>query len=364
LGTGPRNLAFVRFRSSLALRHQQRGEHRVNTKSRRMAIIAGVAALSLTAAACGSDEDEAAETTEAAAESETTEAAAGADEDLSGEISIDGSSTVAPLMTLAAEDFQSANSGVQVTVGTSGTGGGFEKFCAGETDISNASRPIKDEEIAACEAAGIEFYEVVASNDALSVVVNLDNDWATCLTVEQLNLMWAPEAEGTITNWNQIDPSFPDQALTLYGAGTDSGTFDYFTDEINGEEGASRTDYNPSEDDNVTVTGVSGDVGALGYFGFSYLEENADAVKAVEVDGGNGCVAPSAEAVQAGEYVPLARPLFFYVKKEAAERPEVKAFTQFYVENQDALVEEALFVPLDDAQKATQAEELAEVLAG
>lgn len=335
----------------------------MNTKSRRLALIAGAVVLSLTAAACGSDEEEAAETTEAAADGGSSESAAGS-EDLAGDITIDGSSTVAPLMTLVAEDFQIANNGVQVTVGTSGTGGGFEKFCAGETDVSNASRPIKDEEVAACEAAGIEFYEVIASNDALSVVVNPDNDWATCLTVEQLTAMWAPEAEGQITNWNQIDPSFPDQALTLYGAGTDSGTFDYFTDAINGEEGASRTDYNPSEDDNVTVTGVSGDVGALGYFGFSYLEENADSVTAVEIDGGAGCVAPSAEAVQAGEYIPLARPLFFYVAKAAAERPEVKAFTQFFVENQDALVEEALFVPLDEAQKATQAEELAEVLAG
>lgn len=323
----------------------------MNTKSRRPALIAGTVVLSLTVAACGGD-------------SGGDAGDGAADSDLSGEITIDGSSTVAPLMTLVAEDFQSENNDVQVTVGTSGTGGGFEKFCAGETDISNASRAIKDEEVATCEAAGIEFYEVVVSNDALSVVVNPDNDWATCLTVEQLNLMWKPESEGVVTNWNQIDPSFPDQALTLYGAGTDSGTFDYFTAEINGDEGVSRTDYNPSEDDNVTVTGVSGDVGALGYFGFSYLEENLDSVKPVAIDGGAGCVEPSSEAVQAGEYVPLARPLYIYIKKEAAERPEVKAFAQFYVENQDALIEEALFVPLDDEQKAVQAEELADVLAG
>lgn len=285
----------------------------------------------------------------------------GGDSDLTGTILIDGSSTVAPLMTLAAEDFQNANSGVQVTVGTSGTGGGFEKFCAGETDISNASRPIKDSEKEACAAAGIEYIEMIVANDALSVVVNTDNDWVTCLTVEQLKTMWSPDSEGSVDNWNQIDPSFPDQALTLFGAGTDSGTFDYFTKAINGEEGASRTDYNPSEDDNVTVQGVRGDLGALGYFGFSYLEENLDSVKAVEVDGGSGCVAPSAEAVQDGTYSPLARPLYIYVAKTAAARPEVKAFAQYFFDNQDDLTEEALFVGLDDAQRAVEEANLAEI---
>lgn len=343
----------------------------MRTQSRRLSIAAGVIALSLFAGACGGDDDDATDATEAPAEAteapaEETEAPAeGGFAGLSGEITIDGSSTVAPLITLAAEDFQAATEGgVTVTVGTSGTGGGFEKFCAGETDISNASRPIKDEEVETCAAAGVEFYEVVVANDALSVVVNPDNDWATCLSVEQLNLMWAPEAEGTINNWNQIDPAFPDQGLTLYGAGTDSGTFDYFTDEINGEEGASRADYNPSEDDNVTVEGVSGDKGALGYFGFSYLEENIDKIKAVAIDGGAGCVEPSAENVQAGLYVPLARPLFMYVKKESAARPEVKGFVQYYVAEQDAITTEALYVPLDETQKGLQAEELAEVLAG
>ena len=285
----------------------------------------------------------------------------GGDSDLTGTSLIDGSSTVAPLMTLAAEDFQLENSGVRVTVGTSGTGGGFEKFCAGETDISNASRPIKDSEKEACATAGVEFIEMIVANDALSVVVNTDNDWVTCLTVEQLNKMWSPDSEGSVNNWNQIDPSFPDQALTLFGAGTDSGTFDYFTKAINGEEGASRTDYNPSEDDNVTVQGVRGDVGALGYFGFSYLEENLDTVKALEIDGGSGCVAPSAEAVQDGSYSPLARPLYIYVAKTAAARPEVKAFAQYYFDNQDSITEEALFVGLDDAQRATEEANLAEI---
>jgi phosphate transport system substrate-binding protein len=283
--------------------------------------------------------------------------------DLTGTILIDGSSTVAPLLTLYAEDFQAANAGVRVTVGTSGTGGGFEKFCAGETDISNASRSIKDSEKEACAAAGIEFYEIQIANDALSVVVNPDNDWAACLTMEQLATMWSPESEGKVTNWNQIDPSFPDQKLNLFGAGTDSGTFDYFTGEVNGDEGASRTDYSPSEDDNVTITGVTGDKGAVGYFGYSYLEENLDKVKAVAIDSGNGCVEPSIENVQAGDYTPLARPLFIYVKKAAAARAEMKAFLEFVYENQDAIIEEALYVPLNDAQKTAKKAKIDEIVA-
>lgn len=283
--------------------------------------------------------------------------------DLTGNILIDGSSTVAPLMTLLAEDFQDENSGVRVTVGTSGTGGGFEKFCAGETDIANASREIKESEIEACKANGIEFLEVIVANDALSVVVNNDNTWAKCLTVDQLQTMWGPDAEGKVSNWNQVDASFPNQALNLFGAGTDSGTFDYFTKEINGEEGSSRTDYNPSEDDNVTVKGVEGDKGALGYFGFSYLEENITKVKALEVDGGKGCVAPSLENVQNGTYTPLSRPLYVYVSLKGAQREEVKAFFKFVGENLESLTEEALFIPLNDDQKAIEEKNL-EAIAG
>ena len=283
--------------------------------------------------------------------------------DLTGNILIDGSSTVAPLMTLLAEDFPDENSGVRVTVGTSGTGGGFEKFCAGETDIANASREIKESEIEACKANGIEFLEVIIANDALSVVVNNDNTWAKCLTVDQLQTMWGPEAEGKVSNWNQIDASFPNQSLNLFGAGTDSGTFDYFTKEINGEEGSSRTDYNPSEDDNVTVKGVEGDKGALGYFGFSYLEENITKVKALEVDGGKGCVAPSLENVQNGTYTPLSRPLYVYVSLKGAQREEVKAFFEFVGENLDSLTEEALFIPLNNDQKAIEKKNL-EAIAG
>jgi phosphate transport system substrate-binding protein len=246
--------------------------------------------------------------------------------------------------------FKAENPDVNVSVGTSGTGGGFKKFCAGETDISNASRAIKDEEAAECAAAGIEFTEIVVANDALTVVVNKENDWATCLTVEELNKMWAPEAEATVTSWSQIRAGFPDVPLDLYGAGTDSGTFDYFTKEINGEEGASRTDYNPTEDDNVTVQGVEGAKGALGYFGLSYFEENADKLTAVEIDGGAGCVAPSIETAQAGTYAPLSRPLFIYVSNAAAARAEVLAFAEFFVANDEAITSKALFVPLSPEQ--------------
>jgi phosphate transport system substrate-binding protein len=282
-----------------------------------------------------------------------SEGAASAPAASSSEIRIDGSSTVAPLSAAAGELFKAENPDINVSVGTSGTGGGFKKFCAGETDFSNASRPIKDEEAAECAAAGIEFTELVVANDALTIVVNKENDWATCLTVEELNKMWAPEAEGTVTSWSQIRAGFPDVPLDLYGAGTDSGTFDYFTKAINGEEGASRTDYNPTEDDNVTVQGVEGSQGALGYFGLSYYEQNMDKLKALEIDGGAGCVAPSIETAQAGTYAPLSRPLFIYVSKAAAARPEVLAFAEFFVANDEAITTKALFVPLSPEQVAT-----------
>ncbi len=340
----------------------------MNTSKRRLAI-AGLISLSLLAAACGSDDEKTDSTTAPAAGSTAPAAEAPPDTDapagdLSGDIVIDGSSTVTPLITIAAEDFQTANNDVRVTVGTSGTGGGFEKFCAGETDISMASRPIKEDEVASCEAAGIEAVEFIVANDALSVIVNPDNDWTTCLTVEQLATMWGPDSEGTVNNWSQIDASFPDEEMLLFGAGSDSGTFDYFTEEINGDTGVIRTDYNPSEDDNVTITGVEGDLGAIGFLGLSYVLENEDKVKAVEVDGGDGCVAPSADAVIDGTYTPLGRPLFIYFKAESLARPEVRAFADYYVDNQDDITVEALFIPLNDEQKATQQEELAAVAAG
>ena len=279
---------------------------------------------------------------------------------LTGSVSVDGSSTVAPLTEAAASQYRDVESGVNVSVATSGTGGGFKKFCAGETDISDASRPIKDEEKADCQKNGIAYTEVVVANDGLSVVVNPENDWAKCLTTAQLEKMWSPQSEGKVTNWNQIDPSFPDQKLALYGAGTDSGTFDYFTEAINGEEGASRTDYSPSEDDNITVQGVKGDKGAVGYLGLSYVEENQDSVKLVEVDGGDGCVTPSKETVQDKSYKPLSRPLFIYVKHDSYKnKPEVRGFVDFYVENEDKVAEEALFVGLTPEQKQTAKDELA-----
>jgi hypothetical protein len=203
-------------------------------------------------------------------------------------------------------------------VGTSGTGGGFEKFCAGDIDISDASRPIKDEEIAACEAAGIKYEEVTVANDGLAVVVNPENDWATCLTVEQLNQIWGPES--TVKNWNEVDPSFPDEEIQLFGPGTDSGTFDYFTDVINGEEGASRTDYQPSEDDNVIVQGVQGSPGAMGYFGLSYVQENEGAIKAIEVDGGEGCVAPTRDRARRQLHA-AGPPLFVYARPTRPRAP-------------------------------------------
>ncbi|WKT90733.1 PstS family phosphate ABC transporter substrate-binding protein [Microbacterium maritypicum] len=275
---------------------------------------------------------------------------------LTGSVNTDGSSTVAPLTEAAADLFRDEESGVNVSVATSGTGGGFKTFCAGETDVSNASRPIKDEEAAECEAAGIEYTEIIAANDGLSVIVNPENDWAEDLTVEQLNLIWGPEAEGEITNWNQVDSSFPDQAITLFGAGTDSGTFDYFTEAINGEDGAIRTDYSPSEDDNITIQGVAGDVGAIGFLGLSYVEENEGVIKAVAVDG----VLPSTETVQDGTYTPLGRPLFIYVNNASyVDKEQVKSFIDFYVANSAEIAERALFVPLTEEQVTIATDELA-----
>jgi phosphate transport system substrate-binding protein len=309
-----------------------------NPLRRTLAPMAVAASLAVTLAACGGQNS-----------------GANGDGSLRGEVVADGSSTVAPLTTAAQELFreEAANSNVNVSVATSGTGGGFEKFCAGKTDLQDASRPIKDEEKAVCEKNGVEFTEIVVANDALTVVVNPENDWADCLTVEQLNKIWAPESEGKVNNWSQVDPSFPDVKLELYGAGTDSGTFDYFTEAINGEEGASRSDYNATEDDNTTVQGVSGSTGAIGYFGFSYYEENADSLKAVKIDDGNGCVEPSVDTAQSGDYTPLARPLFIYAaNKSYAEKPQVAAFVDFYIENINDIAELAQFVPLNDEQTA------------
>jgi phosphate transport system substrate-binding protein len=278
---------------------------------------------------------------------------------VSGTVNADGSSTVGPMTQAAAELFNGENPDVQITVGESGTGGGFEKFCAGETDMNDASRPIEDDEKAACESGGVTYQEMVVANDAITVVVNKENTWATCLTTDQLKAIWEPKS--TVTNWNQVDPSFPDEKLVLFGPGTDSGTFDYFTDAINGEEGASRTDYSPSENDNNTVQGVQGSKGGLGYFGYSYFEQNSSTLNAVEVDSGNGCVAPSAATVQDGTYSPLARPLFIYPSIEQGKANEaLVAFVKYYVANIDDIASTAQFVPPSEEQKSTLQGELAD----
>jgi phosphate transport system substrate-binding protein len=313
--------------------------------ARRLSPLFAVVALGATLSACGGSDAGSTDAGSSASGSASGSAAA-----LSGTIKIDGSSTVAPLSTVAAELFKEANPGVQVTVGTSGTGGGFEKFCAGETDISDASRPIKDEEKAACEAKGITFEEFIVANDALSVVVNKDNDWVDCLTVDALKKIWEPKSK--VNNWNQVDAKFPDEPLKLFGAGTDSGTFDYFTGEINGEEGASRTDYQATEDDNVTVQGVAGTKGGMGYFGYSYFEENTDKLKVLKIDSGAGCVEPSVATVQDGTYTPLGRPLFIYPKTESLKTPATLAFVEFFVEKNKDVAEQSKFIPLNAEQES------------
>ena len=250
---------------------------------------------------------------------------------LSGEIVIDGSSTVYPLTVAAAEDFRKENPRVQIPVGVSGTGGGFKKFTAGETVISDASRPIKDSERELADRNGVDFIELTVAYDGLSVLINPDNDWASCLTTDQLNEVWKPDSE--VSNWNQIDPSFPDREIVLYGPDADSGTFDYFTEEINGDTGVIRHDFFPAVDDNVLVQGIAGDRGALGYFGYAYYVANADKLKLVAVDGGDGCVEPNEETINNGSYSPLGRPLYVYVNTASLQREEVRAFIDFFLEN-------------------------------
>jgi phosphate transport system substrate-binding protein len=279
----------------------------------------------------------------------------------SGGIRVDGSSTVYLLTAIAAEDFQIANPGVRITVGSSGTGGGFEKFCRGETDANNASRAIKESEIENCEKSGVNFVQLSPAIDAVTVVVNKTNDWVECLTTDQLAQIWGPGS--TVRNWNEVDPTFPNEPIALFGPGTDSGTFDYFTEVINGEEAASRTDFTPSEDDNVIVQGVSGSRGGLGYFGFTYFEENADKLKAVAIDSGDGCVVPTATTAQDGTYKPLARPLFVYVSTEALQRPVVADFFKYYVGNDGEIAQAALYIPLSPEGQVKLESDLATALA-
>lgn len=317
----------------------------MNRHIARTLAVSAAAALTLSLAACGGGNEK------------------GADGSTAGEVVTDGSSTVQPLTAAAGELFAEENPQVNVSVATSGTGGGFEKFCAGETDISNASRPIKaDEEAPVCEDNGIKYTELRVATDALTVVVSKDNDFITCLTVEELKKLWEPAAEKKVTTWNQVNAKFPNEKIELYGPGTDSGTFDYFTDEINGEEGASRSDYNASEDDNVLVKGVEGSTNALGYFGYTYFEENAAKLKAVEIDGGDGCVAPSADTARDGSYAPLARPLFIYVNNDSyAKKKQVAAFIDYFVSEDATIAEAAKFIPLSEQQSAELNDALAKL---
>lgn len=264
-----------------------------------------------------------------------------------GLVKVDGSSTVFPITEAVAEEFQNAQRGAtKVTVGISGTGGGFKKFCKGETDVQDASRPILQKEIDACKAGGITYIELPVAFDALTVVVNPNNTWASTLTVAELKTLWSVEAQGKVMKWNQVRATFPDAPVKLYGAGSDSGTFDYFTEAINGKAKSSRGDYTASEDDNALVQGVAGDKNALGYFGMAYYLENQKKIKAVAVDNGKGGVLPSEKTVMDGTYQPLSRPLFIYVNAKALEKPEVKAFVDFYLKNAATLAKEVRYVPL------------------
>jgi phosphate transport system substrate-binding protein len=267
---------------------------------------------------------------------------------LHGSIGIDGSSTVFPITEAVAEEFSLENRRVRVTVGIAGTGGGFQRFCRGETAIQDASRPINQQESDACVSNGIEWIELPIAYDALTIVVSPRNDWASCLTRDELKGIWEPEAQGKITHWNQVRPEFPNAPLRLYGAGTDSGSFDYFTEVIVGKAKSSRGDYTASEDDNVLVQGVSGDRNSLAYFGLGYYEENKGKLKLVGVDSGSGCVLPTSENVESGRYAPLSRPLFIYVNTRDADRLEVAAFVDFYLQNVAFLANDVGYVGFSD----------------
>lgn len=273
-------------------------------------------------------------------------AACGASNDdpnrLAGSIEIDGSSTVFPISEAMAEKFHLDERGVQVNVGVSGTGGGFKRFTVGDTDISDASRPIKEAEAQAAADNGINYFEMRVGIDGLAVITHLDNDFVDCLTTDDLNLIWAPES--AVDSWRDVRPDWPDERIRLYGPGTDSGTFDFFTEEINAESGASRPDFTASEDDNVLVQGIAGDRAGLGYFGYAFYAQNTNKLKILAVDAGDGCVTPDAGTIESGEYF-LARPLFIYVNKASLERPEVAAFVEFYMQNAKLLVEEVGYVP-------------------
>ncbi len=274
----------------------------------------------------------------------------------SAEILIDGSSTVFPISQAVAEEFRKERPDLQIPVGISGTGGGFKRFVTGEIDISDASRPMKESERAEAAENGIEFTELTVAYDGLSLVINKTNDFAACLTVAELKSIWEPES--SVDNWNQVRAEFPDKKLRLYGPDTDSGTFDYFTLAINGREDASRSDYTASSDDNVLVQGVSGDRGGMGYFGFAYYTENSELLNVISVDGGSGCITPSVESINDGSYAPLSRPMFIYVNNFSLQRPEVRQFIEYYLNNAALLAEEVGYVGLSEADYQAQIDAL------
>ncbi len=283
----------------------------------------------------------------------------GAGGKLKGEVRIDGSSTVYPISEAVAEEFRAEQPDVKMTVGLSGTGGGFKKFGRGETDINNASRPIKEEEIAACNQNNIHYTEVQVAFDGLSIVVNPQNTFVKDITVSELKKMWEPAAQGKIKTWNQIRPEWPNEKFNLYGAGTESGTYDYFTEAIVGKSHSSRGDYTASEDDNVLVQGVMNDKNALGFFGYAYYEANMDKLKLVPVDdqndaNGKGAILPSVETVKNQTYAPLSRPLLIYINSVAVKRPEIQSFVNFYIDNAGVLSREVGFIPMEDAQYDAQ----------
>jgi len=297
-------------------------------------MVPGVAVLALALSACGGA-------------NAGSDGGSGGETGASGTVAVDGSSTVYPMSNAAYELLTEKNPNIRVTVAESGTGGGFEKFCVGATDISDASRPIEKEEAAICKEEGIEYTELQVATDALTMVVHPDLA-VDCLTTGQVIELWRPGSK--VSTWSDLDPSFPDQEIALFGPGADSGTYDYMASDVIGEESeTTRDDYEASEDDNVLVQGVAGTEGATGYFGYSYYEENSDSLKALAIDDGNGCVEPSAETAQAGEYTPLARPLFIYVNNASyADNEAVKEYTDFYIENLAEIAEVSQFIPLSE----------------
>lgn len=310
--------------------------------------ISPLAILAITIAACGPS----------AQDARTAGSGGGSGPSL---ISIDGSSTVFPISEAMAEEFQKTDPGTRVTVGISGTGGGFQKFCRGEIDIADASRPISATEVAACGKSGIGYIELPIANDGIAIAVNPKNTWANHITVAELKTLWGPEAQGKVTRWNQVRKDWPNREIHLYGAGVDSGTYDYFTEVITGKTKSSRGDFTSSEDDNVLVQGISNDELALGFLPFAYYEENAAKLKVVPVDDGKGSgpMTPTPETIEKGTYSPLSRPVFIYVSKKAAARPEVQRFVDFFLKSADTLVREVNYVSLGAASYTASAEKFA-----